>query len=35
MSLIKVKDDITKNSSHNLFKYAELGKLRIQIFKSF
>ena len=26
MSLIKGKDDITQKSSHNLFKYAELGR---------
>ena len=26
MSLMKGKDDITQKSSHNLFKYAELGK---------
>ena len=25
LSLIKGKDDITQKSSHNLFKYAELG----------
>jgi len=29
MSLIKGKDDVTQKSSHNLFKYAELGKIRI------
>ena len=26
MSLIKGKDDITQKSSHNIFKYAELGR---------
>ena len=26
MSLIKGKDDISQKSSHNLFKYAELGR---------
>ena len=26
LSLIKGKDDITQKSSHNLFKYAELGR---------
>ena len=26
MSLIKGKNDITQKSSHNLFKYAELGR---------
>ncbi len=26
MSLIKGKEDITQKSSHNLFKYAELGR---------
>jgi len=29
LSLIKGKDDITQKSSHNLFKYAELGKFGI------
>jgi len=29
LSLIKGKDDITQKSSHNLFKYAELGRFRI------
>ena len=28
MSLIKGKDDITQKSFHNLFKYAELGRLQ-------
>jgi hypothetical protein len=27
LSLIKGKDDITQKSSHNLFKYADLGKI--------
>ena len=31
MSLIRGKDDITQKSSHNLFKYAELGKFRVKI----
>ena len=26
MSLIKGKDDLTQKSSHNIFKYAELGR---------
>ena len=26
MSLIKEKDDLTQKSSHNIFKYAELGR---------
>jgi len=29
LSLIKGKDDITQKSSHNLFKYTELGGFRI------
>ena len=29
LSLIKGKDDITQKSSHNLFKYAELGRFKI------
>jgi len=29
LSLIKGKDDITQKSSHNLFKYTELGRFRI------
>ncbi|MDC1067399.1 hypothetical protein OAQ56_05260 [Alphaproteobacteria bacterium] len=29
LSLIKGKDDITKKSSHNLFKHTELGRFRI------
>ena len=28
LSLIKGKDDITQKSSHNLFKYAELGRFK-------
>ena len=28
LSLIKGKEDITQKSSHNLFKYAELGKFK-------
>ena len=31
LSLIKGKDDITQKSSHNLFKYAELGKFSFKI----
>ena len=31
MSLIRGKDDITQKSSHNLFKYAELGKFKVKI----
>ena len=29
LSLIKGKDDITQKSSHNLFKYTELGRFEI------
>ena len=29
LGLIKGKDDITQKSSHNLYKYAELGRFRI------
>ena len=31
LSLIRGKDDITQKSSHNLFKYAELGKFGVRI----
>ena len=31
LSLIRGKDDITQKSSHNLFKYAELGKFGARI----